>query len=399
MESAISVKPTVLVVGAGVLGCNLAHELTRLGAKVTLVDAGGPASGASGATFGWVNANNKSPEEYRQLNLLGLQAHKRVLRGQPPADLWFHQTGNLELATTPEEVARIEQKSARLSAWEYPARLLTPSRVKALEPALAAGGIKAALYFPAEGWIDTVAMCWNLLRSARAAGAEYLPFHRVTKLTANGKVEVQAADGDVRKLSANAVILAAGNGNRRILATAGIDFPIRERLSDDPSGRNYPTAGIISTTGPIESGLRRIVHAPGIALRPAANGGVLFSDSATGGQWDITDPKIWTVPELLLRRARQYYPALDETQTQVVTLGTRVLPNDGLTIADWVDDRQTVYAVATHSGVTLSAHLADVISNEVLTGQRHESLTAFGLDRFGSQMPSSPAASSARDRS
>jgi hypothetical protein len=59
-----------------------------------------------------------------------------------------------------------------------------------------------------------------------------------------------------------------------------------------------------------------------------------------------------------------------------------VLPEDGLTIADWVTE--STYAIATHSGVTLAAHLADVVATELLTGRRDESLHGFGLARFAS---------------
>jgi glycine/D-amino acid oxidase-like deaminating enzyme len=109
---------------------------------------------------------------------------------------------------------------------------------------------------------------------------------------------------------------------------------------------------------------------------------VTFTDSPTGGQWDLNDPRIWTIPGLLLDRARSLYPSLNGASTETVNLGTRVLPEDGLTIADWLTDDQAIYAVATHSGVTLAAHLAEVVAEEVLTGNRHQSLQPFGLTRF-----------------
>lgn len=63
-------------------------------------------------------------------------------------------------------------------------------------------------------------------------------------------------------------------------------------------------------------------------------------------------------------------------------LGTRVLPTDGLTIADWVTPGRSLYAVATHSGVTLAPHLAATVAEEVLSGFRDPSLTSLGLHRF-----------------
>lgn len=374
-------KRTVLLVGAGVIGCSLAHELTRRGATVTVIDAAEAGSGTSSATFAWVNANNKSPAEYDHLNFLGLRAHQRAKRSRSSGGAaWFHQIGNVQLALTGEELLALEQKVDHLASNEYAANLLTRAQVQQLEPSLDPGRVAGGALYPGEGWIDTLTMCSSLLHLAREAGAHFAPFETVTDLRPT-RVTTTAADGSTRHHDADVTILAAGNGNRRILATTGVEFPTLDPARD-ASGAAYPTVGLISTTGPVDSGIRHIVRAEGIAIRPARNGGVTFTDSPTGGRWDLDDPRIWTVPGILLDRARTLYPSLRGASTETVNLGTRVLPEDGLTISDWITDDHSIYAVATHSGVTLAAHLAEVVAEEVLTGNRHPSLDPFGLSRF-----------------
>jgi glycine/D-amino acid oxidase-like deaminating enzyme len=379
----MKVKQTVLIVGAGVIGCSLAYELTRRGTAVTVIDAAEVGSGTSSATFAWVNANNKAPAEYDYLNVLGLQAHERAMRslslGGPG---WFHQIGNVQIALSGGEMATLEQKVEQLAANDYEATVLTRHEVRELEPSLAAPELTGGAFYPKEGWIDTLTMCSSLLHRARESGAEYAPFETVTDIRRAG-VTTARADGSKRHHDADVVILAAGNGNRRILAAGGVEFPTLDPSSNGSiGGAANPTVGLISTTGPIDSGITHIVRAEGIAVRPARNGGVTFTDSPTGGQWDLNDPRIWTIPGLLLDRARSLYPSLNGASTETVNLGTRVLPEDGLTIADWLTDDQAIYAVATHSGVTLAAHLAEVVAEEVLTGNRHQSLQPFGLTRF-----------------
>ncbi len=129
-------------------------------------------------------------------------------------------------------------------------------------------------------------------------------------------------------------------------------------------------------------------------LRPARNGGITLTPPVANG--DIRNPEIWTVPALLLDRARTLYPRLENTPIQTVSLGTRVLPEDGLTIADWITSNHRIYAVATHSGVTLAAHLGHAVAEEILTGNRHESLQAFGLSRFSRDKLSHGNAASSR---
>lgn len=376
-------KPKVVVVGAGVIGCNLADELTRRGASVTVIDAAEAGSGTSSATFAWVNANSKTPDEYYNLNFLGMQAHQRAAHAADKQGArWFHQIGTVQVVHSDEKMSALEGHVEKLLADGYKARLLSASDAQELEPKLNSTGVTGGAWYPEEGWIDVQTMCHSLLGRTLEGGAVLAPYQTVTDLQTH-KVTTTARDGSIHRYDADVVILAAGNGNRRILAAGGIDFPTLDPAGvSDPDGTGHPTVGIISTTGIVNSGIAHLVRADGIALRPARNGGITFADHPTGGKWELSDPAIWTVPALLLDRARELYPSLRNTTTESVSLGTRVLPEDGLTISDWITSDLTVYAVATHSGVTLAAHLAEVVAEEVLTGTRHPSLEAFGLSRF-----------------
>ncbi|QOI63189.1 FAD-binding oxidoreductase [Arthrobacter sp. TES] len=358
----------------------MADEFTRRGASVTIIDAAEVGAATSAATFAWINSNNKKPLEYSNLNLLGLQAHERAASREGAR--WFHQTGNIQISQSEDELAALEQKVAEHVSQGYEAKLLTPSEIRQLEPSLVAPHLTGGALFPKEGWIDTATMCTSLLSRALEAGATFVPFESVTAI--NGTtVTTTTLDGDHHKYDADVVVMAAGNGTRKILAAVGTDFPTLEPSGmGTENGGSQAGVGIISTTGPVASGIRHIVRATGIAMRPARNGGITFADHPTGGKWDLDDPRLWNVPSELLERARSLYPALRNVATENVSIGIRVLPEDGLTISDWVYPDHSLYAVATHSGVTLSAHLAEAVAEEVLNGNRHPSLQPFGLSRF-----------------
>src|ERR1700730_16331730 len=87
----------VVVVGAGVYGAAVAASLTRRGARVTVVDAGAPAGGTSGATFSWINSCGKQPRTSRDLRVASMQAHRDLAAAVPHSD-WYHEGGNLEWA-------------------------------------------------------------------------------------------------------------------------------------------------------------------------------------------------------------------------------------------------------------------------------------------------------------
>lgn len=374
-------SPEVLIVGTGVIGCAIAHELTTRGVAVTVVDSASVAAGVSSNTFAWVNSNNKTPDTYARLNALGIRAHERIQRAAVIKGPWFHQVGNIQVATSESDMAAIEEKVQRLTATDYEATLLSLRELRDLEPAMEAPGLVGGALYAKEGWVDTVAMCTALLHTAQTLGAVFHPYQRVADV-APGQVICVSTDGSVQRYAPDVTVLAAGNGNRHILESNGIDFPLIEAVPSDKVTSTYSGVGVVGTTTPLDSGITHMVQAPGIAMSPARNGGITLTDAGIGGNW-FDDPTVWEAPGVLLERARSLFPSL-RAEIQTITMSARVLPRDGVTIADWVDSTQTVYAVATHSGVTLAPHLAEVVSEELLTGRRHESLTDFGLDRFAS---------------
>lgn len=366
---------------------SLSRELAVRGAEVTILDAAEFGSGTTEGTFGWVNANEKEPAEYARLNQLGIEAYERLARSSLGAP-WFHQTGGLEVALEETELAALETKVVRAVARDYEAQLLSEDQARKLEPALGATRLAGGAFYPREGWVDTATMCATLLAEAVAKGANFHPFQKVVRLTSTG-VETIGAGGVSARHDAELTVLTAGNGIRPILAAQGVEFEtIEPNQHGGARAHPYPAAGVISTTAPVTRAPRLVLHADGISLRPARNGGLTLTELATGGRWDPTDERIWTVPGILLERAHALLPGL-RTTIESVHIRSRVLPRDGVTISDWITGN--VYAIATHSGVTLALHLAEVVSDELLHGHRDDSLTAFGRDRFNSPAPTPSA--------
>src|SRR5262245_49497620 len=82
---ALPARGRVVIAGGGIIGANIAHQLARRGAHVTVVEKSGIGTGATASSFAWINAQ-KQPIEYFRLSMLGIQAW-RELQAEIGADL------------------------------------------------------------------------------------------------------------------------------------------------------------------------------------------------------------------------------------------------------------------------------------------------------------------------
>jgi glycine/D-amino acid oxidase-like deaminating enzyme len=105
--------PPIAVIGAGIIGAAITFRLAEKGAAVLLIDGAAPGSGATGASYAWVNANEKLPREYYELNKAAMEEYRRLVWRLAPA-LWFHPDGNLIWYRDPADAAALAERVERL---------------------------------------------------------------------------------------------------------------------------------------------------------------------------------------------------------------------------------------------------------------------------------------------
>ncbi|MDQ1050509.1 FAD-binding oxidoreductase [Streptomyces sp. V4I2] len=364
----------VVVIGAGVYGAAVTASLTRRGARVTVVDAGAPASGTSGATFSWTNSCGKQPRIYHDLSVASMRAHRRLAAEVPFSD-WYHEGGNLEWADD-DEREELRKKVAGVLDYGYEARWLSRAEALSLEPdldpaALPADGIA---YFPREGWIDPTRLIGHLLSSAVSRGAELVRDDPVTGLeSAAGLVRaVRLASG--RQLAADAVVNCAGPQAAGIAEFAGLVLPMRN------------TRGVLIHTSPVAVSVSRVIHAPHVHLRPDGAGRLLLHSPETDGAAYVTATGEVGVERSavtgVLEAASALYPGIRAAAVEGVRVGERPIPGDGLPVLGRAVELPNFHFAVSHSGATLSVHAGDLVAAEVLGEDLGEALAAFRFERF-----------------
>ena len=373
------------VIGAGVLGVCLAARLAEAGAEVTLLERDEPGQAATRSSFAWLNSNDKAPRVYHDLNDAGLRAWDR-LAARLDGAAWYRPAGNLEWAVSPAHRAELAARVGRLTDWGYPAWLIGPAEARALEPSLRLPRPAPAIaWFPGEGYLLTAAMVSHLAEHAVQQGVRVMTGEpgRVTgfgtAVEAGRRVRlVRTADG--QEICADVVVCCAGTQVPQLAALAGAPCPVPLVPWAEP-GATAP--GLVVQAGPVAApGPTRIMHTPGVYLRPHA--GELVHLEAPDAAVDLHTPE----PDLrhwaaeLLSRARGVVDGLDDACVTGYRVCVRPMPADGRSIVGWLPGANGVYAAVTHSGVTLGAHLAELITAEVLGGGAEPELAPFRPDRF-----------------
>jgi glycine/D-amino acid oxidase-like deaminating enzyme len=368
----------MIVIGAGVLGSSLAWRLAQRGVQVTLVERSGAAAGTTGSSFAWYNANQKRPEDYFRLNLAGMEAHQALadeLDGAP----WRHPGGNLvwvaggQWMDSGEDAGDLEQRVAELQRWTYPAEWLTRAEVAELEPQLVIEeSVERIAYFPSEGWVDGPLLAAAMVERARTLGATIRFGCEVTALEQSGErvTGVRLANNEL--IEGDLIVNCAGPWAGRIAGMAGRALPLA------------PTLGFVTRVSGVAPGaLSRVVHAPEVHLRPDGGGLVALhhyhADAAlTAGE----EPNAWA--ETLAQRLRRYLPgAAANARVSRWTVATRPIPADGRTSAGLLPELPGYAEIVTHSAITMGPLLAQLVANELVTGEQSELLANFRPGRFG----------------
>ncbi|MFC6021764.1 NAD(P)/FAD-dependent oxidoreductase [Plantactinospora solaniradicis] len=365
----------VVVIGAGVYGAAVTASLTRRGARVTVVDAGEPGSGTSGATFSWTNSCGKQPRTYHDLNVAGMAAHRKLAAEVPHGD-WYHEGGNLEWAADDTGRAELRKKVDGVLEYGYEARWLDRAEAVRLEPDVDPAALPAheIAFFPREGWIEPTRLIGHLLSDAVARGAELVRNDAVTGLEVTAGAVRAVRLASARRLAADHVVNCAGPHAGRIAALAGLTLPMRN------------TRGVLVYTSPVAVSVSRVIHAPHVHLRPDGAGRLLLHSEESDGAAQLSESGTIEVErsavDKVVEAARALYPGIRAGTVESVRVGERPIPGDGLPVLGRAVGLPNFHFAVSHSGATLSVHAGDLVAAEVLGTDHGDALAAFRFERL-----------------
>jgi glycine/D-amino acid oxidase-like deaminating enzyme len=273
--------------------------------------------------------------------------------------------------------AELAARVRRLSDWRYPARLIGTAEAAELEPSLRLPRpAPAVAWFPGEGYLLTGPMISDLVDHAVRLGATVITGERgrVTGFEAGPDSAgpgwaVRTAAG--QPIPADVVVCCAGTQVPRLaeLARAALGTAAAAPVPLVPwAGPGATAPGLVVQAGPSASpGLTRMIHTPGVHLRPHEGGHVHLEAPDAAVDLHTPDKELRRWAGELLDRARQVTGVLDDATVTGYRVCVRPMPADGQSIVGWLPGAPGVYVAVTHSGVTLGARLAALIAADLLS--------------------------------
>lgn len=313
--------PSVIVVGAGIVGCTVAYELARSGARVQVIETRTPGQGATRASAG-ILAPYIEGHISRTLRTLGRRSldlydgFMERLREDSDQDVVYRRHGTFELAFSQADVDRLSALSATLARESIGTEWVLPAAFADHEP-LAATSARGALLIPAHGFVGVT----SLTLAAAAAAAEFggrftletgairifaMPGHRVG-------VQTSTATSD-----ADRVVLAAGGWSSTITVQGADTVPVK------------PVRGQLIQLQAQPGSIHRVIWGPDGYLVPWPDGSVLVGSTVEDVGFDEshTDDAVARLRAV----AARLVPSLAGAEMSSVRTGLRPKGPDDLPI-------------------------------------------------------------------
>lgn len=217
-------KADIVIIGGGVVGCSIAYNLAKLGAKnIILLEKNTLSSGATGRCGAGIRQQFGT-----KMNCILARESIKIfenLSQELEYDIELNQSGYLILAYTEKEVNQFKKNVALEQSLNIKARFITVEEAKEIVPPLNTEGILAATFCPTDGHANPFKTNFAYAEAAERLGVKIYNFTEVKEIeTENHKIV--AVNTDKGKVLTPMVVNAAGGYSGIIGKMVGVDIPV-----------------------------------------------------------------------------------------------------------------------------------------------------------------------------
>ncbi len=232
-----------IVIGAGVIGASIAHNLSLRGLKVLILERQSVGVGATGASSGLVRMHYDVEVDAA----LAWQSFQffRNWRERVGGECGFKRTGFLQIVL-PGKNDQLRGNVEMQKRIGILTEVVTAAEVRKLAPMFKTEDFELAAYEPESGYADPVLTTNSFIANAKARGAVLMQDCEVTGIRLSGG-KVVGVESSRGAFDAPIVVNCAGTFADRIGKMAGVQIPLTTWSHDVAFVRRPPEVGMHPT--------------------------------------------------------------------------------------------------------------------------------------------------------
>lgn len=264
----------VIIIGGGVVGCALAHELSRYKLKIVVVEKGTDVCEQTSMANSAVVHSGYDPEPGTLKAKMNVEGSAMMEQVCCDLDVEYQNIGSYTLAFTAEEMETLKALQLRGEVNGVKTILLSKEETLKNEPRVNKS-VLGALYAPTCSIVNPFELVVALMENAMDNGAELKLLKEVVAINCNADYyEVVCRDGE--KIKGKAVVNAAGNYGGKIAAMIGeTDIVLRPRKGAYYVLDHFPEPFVSHVLFPCPS-----EKGKGVLVTPTTNGNYLIGPSS-----------------------------------------------------------------------------------------------------------------------
>lgn len=362
--------PDVIVVGAGAIGCAVAYNLARRGARTLIVDPVGPGEEATGAAAGILSLLHRfdSTAPIRSIALKSLGMFPRLveeLEDESGIKTGYRRSGLLLLNSDSRNYwsRGFAKKAVRAGVLSIP---VDGGAIRRLEPGLLLRESEG-VYGPDECTIVPATFASALARASRRRGVRFIN-DRIVSFRFSGSRMVSAHSARER-FQAKTFVICAGAWTGALARRQGLHIPIS------------PTRGQLLILTGRHGIVRHVVDCGGNYLVPRGKSVVVGTTTERVGFRRGTTQAAMS---RLRRFALEMSPRLGSCAEVGRTSGFRPEPSDGMPIIGQISSIENVWFASGHfrHGIILSPWTGKLMADWVLSKTVPEGMDRLSPARF-----------------
>jgi len=232
-----------IVIGAGVIGASIAHNLSQRGLKVLILERQSVATGATGASSGLVRMHYDIEVDAA----LAWQSFQffRNWRERVGGECGFRRTGFLQIVP-PDKNDQLRGNVEMQKRLGILTEVVTAADVSRLAPMFKTGDFELAAYEPESGYADPVLTTNSFIANAKACGAVLMQDCEVTGIRLSGG-KIAGVKSSRGSFDAPILVNCAGTFADRIGKMVGIQIPLTTWTHDVAFVKRPPNVGMHPT--------------------------------------------------------------------------------------------------------------------------------------------------------